>query len=671
MHPDEAPEAPEAREGETAAAGRPRRRRQQAARAAREGAAPVPSAAAKEEADGESPRPRRKRTARRSGRRGRGGRKTAGATPDGVAEGAPTGDGAEAEADADDAAGARRGRRRSRRRTRRPDADAPAASDAPVEVDASAPPHGEGVTEGEAEGEPASEAGVEAEAPTAPVEKVLLINASDAEEVRIALLEDGQVEELYIEVAEERTATGNVYRGRVQNVEKGIGAAFVELGRALTGFLHVSDIPDRAPGATISDLLEAGQEVLVQITRDRIGKKGPALSGRIALAGRYLVLLANTPRSGVSRRIPRGRTRDRARKILDRLEVPEGMGLIVRTAGEGSAFEDLERDLRHLLSEWEALQERAARPGSPGLLRAESDLAERSVRDIMPRDLARLVVDREDVAARVRSLLDAWYGKAPDAAGEEDGGAPGRAAPEVVVHLDPMPLFHAYGAEPQLEEAFRRTLRLPSGGSVVIDPTEALVAIDVNSGRSTDEEDPDATALQTNLEAVETVARQLRLRDLGGLVVVDLIDMRDRRNVRTVERAFKKALARDRARIRVGRIGSFGCITLSRQRIRQALSRVTHEECPECGGTGRRRNPEGLGLRVLREMQARAARARGRGGLEVRVPKPVYDWIQRHRVRVLRELEKSCSGPIRLQADDRLSYDGWAMKGLPPTGKAR
>lgn len=513
-----------------------------------------------------------------------------------------------------------------------------------------------------------------------PAEKILLVSAVDAEEVRIALLEDGRVEEIYIEAAEERSATGNVYRGRVQNVEKAIGAAFVDLGKGVTGFLHVSDVADRSEGATIADLLEPGQDVLVQITRDRIGRKGPALTGRIALAGRYLVLLANTPRSGISRRIARGRTRNQARDLLARLEVPEGMGLIVRTAGEDVGRADLERDLHHLLAEWERATKSAAGKGPPGLLRVESDPAERSVRDIMPADVSRIVVDQEDVAVRIRTLLGTWYGPDPEGGdgvegegvrGDESSSPAARSIPEVVVHDDPMPLFHAHGVEQQLEEAFRRTLRLPSGGSVVIDPTEALVSIDVNSGRSTSEEDPEATILETNLEAVAVIARQLRLRDLGGLVVVDLIDMRDRRSRRKVEKTFREVLARDRARIRMGRIGPFGCIILSRQRIRQALTQVTHEECPACGGTGRRRHAAGLGLRVLREMQARVARTRGRGGLEIRVPKAIHDWLRRYRGRALRGVERSCTGPLRLEVDERLAGDGWAMKGLPPSGSPR
>jgi Rne/Rng family ribonuclease len=535
-----------------------------------------------------------------------------------------------------------------------------------VEADVETPPPlrpGGEIERVEAEEDVLGELVPEAAAPPPKkVEKVLVVNALDTEEVRIALLEDGKLEEIYVETNDEPSAMGNIYRGRVQNVERGIGAAFVDLGKGLTGFLHGSDLPDREPGKSVADLLQPGQELIVQITRDSIGRKGPALTARVALPGRYVVLMPNSPRSGVSRRIERGRERDQLRRTLADLPVPEGMGIIVRTAGESRSAEELKQDLQNLLAEWDSIQSRAKVQGPPGLLRAESDLAERSVRDILPGDVSRIVVDAPIIAERIAALLRGWH--APGAG--EDGAPDGEPLPRVEVHRDPTPIFHAYDVETQLEDAFRRTIRLPSGGSIVIDPTEALVAIDVNSGRMTGQEHPEATALVTDHEAAVEVARQLRLRDLGGLLVVDFIDLRDRKAVRKVEKAFREALSRDRARLRLGRIGPFGCLMLSRQRIRPALSRVTHEECPACGGTGRRRNVAGLGLRVLREMQARVARSRGRGGLEVRVPEAVREWILRHRAHWLEDLQAACDGPVRLESERRLPPDGWAMKGLPP-----
>jgi Ribonuclease G/E len=650
-------------------------------------------------------------------------------------------------------------------------------------------------------------------------EKILLVNAADREEARIALLVDGVLEEVYVETpSSERSSAGNIYRGRVQNVEPGIGAAFVDLGRGQTGFLHVSDLPlkeDEDADAAVTDRLQSGDEVIVQITRDSIGRKGPALTGRISFPGRYLVLMPYTDRSGISRRIPQGSERERVRKLLRKLEVPDGMGVIVRTASETTDAAALQADLEHLLKEWEYIKRKAAEPGQPGVLRDESDLAERSVRDIMPGDVRRIVVDKEEMAGKIHRLLRIWYPSAaaaaeeaahaavrtataalhaprgeletapasdlpveaddetgrpldaneeptsddaepaadeppPIAADVEDDPPPDRdvetspdadaelssegsdaappepeaevegvdeaeeaeeieeaeefdetempeaseeaealdeaeepretdaerlerlarmaqAMPDVELHTDPVPLFHRFGVETQLEDAFRRGIRLPSGGSIVIDPTEALVAVDVNSGRLTGEADPEATALVTNLEAVEEAARQLRLRDLGGLVVIDFIDMRDRRSRRKVEIALRDALSHDRARIRMGRMGPFGLVILSRQRIRQALSRLTHEACPACAGTGHRRLVSGLGMRVLREMQARVARSRGRGGLEVRAPQDVVAWIQKNRGSVIRQLRKACSGPVTLEADARLASDGWAMKGLPPS----
>ncbi|MEZ6007530.1 MAG: ribonuclease E/G [Planctomycetota bacterium] len=650
--------------------------------------------------------------------------------------------------------------------------------------------------------------------PSAPAStKMLLINAHEREEARIALVVDGRLEEVFIELPGERSSAGNIYRGRIQNVERGIGAAFVDLGRGVTGFLHATDVPlspHDDPDTPPIERLRDGDEVIVQVTRDSIGRKGPALTGRISLPGRYLVLMPHAGRSGISRRIPHGKERERVRRLLKSLEVPEGMGVIVRTASETTDAAALQADLTHLVQEWERIQRRAVEPGAPGVLRGESDIAERSVRDIMPPDVTRIVVDNEEIAGQVHRLLKVWYpseaaaveavghadarraratreapagevpgdldveaaeaaaaeaaeeaartapaGVPPEAEGFGEGldaaepGAAGAEAssdaeaaaphadvadgaddddddldvvddvegaahgddaedvddaddaddaaadegdddapvespearldrlrararhmPEVEIHTDPMPLFHAYGIETQLEDAYRRSARLPSGGSIVIDPTEALVAIDVNSGRLTDEADPESTALVTNLEAVEEAARQLRLRDLGGLVVIDFIDMRQRSSRRKVEKALEAVLSRDRARIRLGRMGPFGLVVLSRQRIRQALARATHEVCEACGGTGRRRSAGGTGLRIVREVQARIARSRGRGGLEIRAPADVVIWLKKHRSQDMRALARTCTGPLRLEVDDQLARDAWAMKGLPPRGEA-
>lgn len=585
--------------------------------------------------------------------------------------------------------------------------------------------------------------------PSVKTEKILLVNATDRDESRIALLVDGRLDEVFIEALDERSQAGNVFRGRVQNVEKGIGAAFVDLGRGVTGFLHATDLPIKEgedSDAPVTEKLHPGDEVIVQITRDSIGRKGPALTGRVSIPGRYLVLMPFSARSGISRRIPHGKERERVRKLIDQLVVPEGMGVILRTASDTTDLPALQADLEHLIAEWSVIQRKAAEPGQPGVLRGESDIAERSVRDIMPSDVTRIVVDKDDIAGHIHRLLRIWYPSAAAAAEEHahvsvrqaaaaadvprgelagppsptpvagaaeaqaDDGMPdapdgessdlpadalapvpplepepppeshaqrmerlarvARAMPEVELHTDLMPLFHAYNVETQLEDAFRRTIRLPSGGSIVFDQTEALVAIDVNSGRLTDREDPESTALATNLEAVTEVARQLRLRDLGGLVVIDFIDLRERSARRQVEDALRDVLSKDRARIRLGRMGSFGLVQLSRQRIRQALTRITHEECPLCAGTGRRRHLSGVALRILREIQARIARSKGRGGVEVRAPREAVDWLKRYRSGVLRSLERMASGPITLAVDDRLAADGWAMKGVPPAGAA-
>jgi ribonuclease E len=595
------------------------------------------------------------------------------------------------------------------------------------------------------------------------VDRVLLINADEPEEVRVAVVADGKLEELYVEAGADPVGKGNVYVGRVQNVERGIGAAFVDLSGGVTGFLHESDIrregeaanaraededdegPEEEAGAEspappaaeggrpeigpeadadapappadvpppaialvseeaddsddeeplppplaepvgdvaavaaadappaapprgrrrgrrpprkIEDLLKPGDDVLVQVSRGPIGQKGPALTTRISLPGRYLVLLAHATRSGVSRRIESAEERDRARSLLGGLEVPDGMGVILRTAAAGRTKEEIAADLAALLRLWEAIRERLASGSGPRVVHSESDLALRAVRDLLPPDTTRIVVDDPATAERVRGYLERL------AAPATPGETPPRM-PTVEAHEGPQPLFHAHGIEAQVEDAFRRTVRLPSGGSLVIDPTEALVAIDVNSGRLTEEADLETTALKTDLEAVPEVARQLRLRDLGGVIVVDFIDLSEPAHVHEVEAALREALKPDRARIRVAKMGPFGCLELTRQRIRPALSSVTHVPCPSCQGTGRRRTPIGLALRVLREIRWRAARSRGQGGLEVRVSPAVADVLRTRKARSLRAIEGRVNGPLRIVPDQSLPHGGWSMKGLP------
>jgi len=533
----------------------------------------------------------------------------------------------------------------------------------------------------------------------------------------------------------------------------------------------------RRRGKPIDELVEPGDYLLVQITRGPLGNKGPALTTRISLPGRYVVLLANSRRSGVSRRIDSGAERDRMRSIVSGLDLPQGMAVILRTASHGRTRAEVQADVSGLVGLWKTLEGRLHETGGPRLVHAESDLVMRAIRDILPADATRVVVDDEAAAARVEELLrrmtpppvepspepetagegepasgvasgsvapeagpdspgapdgeaseeeseaealaavadeasppivsgaastsgigpeadpdddapessaggDAASGASASAEGAPEGRRRGRRSrrdrrarreapaawtpPRVERHVGPGPMFHAFGVESQVEDAYRRTIRLPSGGSIVIDPTEALVAIDVNSGRLTEEEDLESTAWKTDLEAVPEVSRQLRLRDLGGVIVIDFIDLREPSHVHEVERALREALKRDRARIRLGRMGPFGCLELTRQRIRPALASVTHVGCTACGGTGRRRHPMGLALRVLREIRARIARTRGQGGLEVRAAPPVVELLRKRKADALSDIERALAGPLRLLPDPTLGQAGWAMKGIPP-----
>ena len=382
--------------------------------------------------------------------------------------------------------------------------------------------------------------------------RTLLINAAEPEECRVALIDDGRLEGYRVERSGSVTLVGNVYRGRIVNMESSIGAAFVDIDCGRNAFLHVSDCvgvrpEDRTP---IEEHVQLGEDVLVQVTRDSIGPKGPVLTANLSLPGRFLVLLPFSEGGGISRRIAEEDNRTKLRGIVRELEEQAGAGLIVRTAGAERTKRELSRDLKALTRLWESIRTRATDGSGPALLHAEADLAVRALRDMLDDEVEEIVLDDPVVLKRVEETLNAWQ---PELTGR------------LRLHDDPRPLFHAYDLELQIDRLGARRVRLPSGGTIVFDQTEALLAVDVNSGR-TREEELEETARRTNLEAATEIARQLRLRDLGGVVAVDFIDMREDEHIREVESVFKAALKKDRARVRPARLGSFGIFVLTRRR---------------------------------------------------------------------------------------------------------
>lgn len=470
--------------------------------------------------------------------------------------------------------------------------------------------------------------------------RLLLINAAEPEETRAAVVEDGRLEEYRSERAAEGSLVGNIYKGRVMNLERGIGAAFVDLGVGRNGFLHVSACPG-AP-ARIEDRFAVGDDAIVQVTRESIGSKGPMLSGDLSLPGRFLVLLPFAKAGGVSRRIGGEDDRTKLRELVRDLERRTGAALIVRTAAADQGRRELLRDLRELKRVWASIEARGAAEPAPALLYEEKDLVARALRDLVDREVKTIVVDTPEALARAREVMAAIQ--------------PGLAE-RLRLHAGKEPLFHAHGIEEQVDRLHARRVPLPGGGSVVFDRTEALVAVDVNSGR-TREEELEETALRTDLEAAETIARELRLRDLGGVIVVDFIDLREAAHGKALERAFREALARDRARVRPGRLGDFGIFPLTRQRRGAGEPR---RPCPRCGGTGDLVHPEETALRVFRELRARAAR-RGRTGIRARVSPEVAEVLLRTRKGLIEGLREDTRRSVVVAPDPGLPAGGWAVE---------
>ncbi|MGH8131169.1 MAG: Rne/Rng family ribonuclease, partial [Steroidobacteraceae bacterium] len=424
--------------------------------------------------------------------------------------------------------------------------------------------------------------------------KRMLINATQQEELRVALVDGQKLFDLSIEIPSREQKKGNIYKARVTRVEPSLEAAFVEYGAQRQGFLPLKEVAREyfrfqpAPGArfNIRDVLQEGQELLVQVEKEERGNKGAALTTFISLAGRFLVLMPNNPRAGgVSRRIE-GEERDATRDSLDQLHVPDGMGTIVRTAGVGRGPDELQWDLDNLRANWDAIVTAASERPAPFLVYQESDAVTRALRDYLSDDIGEVLIDEPGAHQRALEYVQRFQ----SAEGQR----------QIRLYSDDVPLFTRFQIESQIESAYSHSVTLPSGGGIVIDYTEALVSIDINSARATRGADIETTAYNTNLEAAEEIARQLRIRDLGGLIVIDFIDMESKKNQQGVEDRLRDAVRSDRARIQLGRISRFGLMEMSRQRLRPSLGESTHMACPRCSGMGTIRSVESMALAVLR-----------------------------------------------------------------------
>jgi len=473
----------------------------------------------------------------------------------------------------------------------------------------------------------------------------MLINAQSPEELRIAVAHGTNLESYHVEVADAGMTRGNIYRGVIAGIQPSLNAAFIDYGAERNGFLSIQDVvPEayyREPSGgrpRIEDVLEKGKPIVVQVSRDPEGQKGSALTTNLSLAGRYLVLTPFDSMRGVSRKVEDEDVRKELREIAHKLEVPEGCGLIVRTNALDQNRTVLARDVQALLRLWKRVQSEAIAGRQTKLLYSDQDLILRAIRDVLDSSIEEVLVD-DDAAF--------------EAAGEYMQAFLPRSKTTLVRYTERAPIFFRYGVEEQIDKIYERSVALPSGGSIVIDPTEALTAIDVNSGKSTRGGSQEETALQTNLEAAAEVARQLRMRDVGGLIVVDFIDMRSIKAKKKVEKAVKDAMKVDRARNNVGRISSNGLVEINRQRISQALRLRTHRACPTCAGTGRIASPEMVSLNLLRRIEGRAASGRLQS-VRVSLHPELADALQNSRRQKLAALEREFQIGIEIIASTSL-----------------
>lgn len=495
--------------------------------------------------------------------------------------------------------------------------------------------------------------------PATRVSKQMLINVSAGDECRVAVLCDGRLEELFIERASAQSHIGNIYKGRVTNVEPSIQAAFVDFGLKKNGFLHISDVqPQYFPGHTggpeevgrkiprherppIQKCFRRGQELIVQVIKEGVGTKGPTLTTYLSIPGRFVVMMPGMHRQGVSRKIEDEEARRRMRDVLKELQLPPGMGFILRTAGLDRTRRELQRDLDYLTRLWRTVVERVKKLPAPAELYRESDLVTRAIRDIYSPDFDKVILDDAETARKAQEFLQI---------------AMPRAQTAVELYSDREPLFHRYGVEEEIERINSRHVPLRSGGSLVIESTEALVAIDVNSGKFRSIADAEETAFRINLEAAEEIARQLRLRDLGGLIICDFIDLRLERHKRAVEKALRDALKKHKERARILRMSAFGIIEMTRQRQGPSIKRNLYYDCPHCQGTGLVKMPESVMLDVMRMIQL-ATHHDSVQKVTIVCASDVAYQILNHKRSILEQIEEETGKSVFIRGDAAFTSD--------------
>lgn len=482
------------------------------------------------------------------------------------------------------------------------------------------------------------------------MDRRMLINAAHPEECRIAIAEGQELVELEVESNVGRKLKGNVYKAKIVRIEPSLQAAFVDLGTERNGFLQINDIHpsffrngsgDRQGRVRIQDVLEAGQELVVQVVKEEREQKGATLTTFLSLPGRYLVVMPGSDRGGISRKISDGEQRRRLKKLATELEIPAGVGVIIRTAGLDRSLSELSRDLSLQLKLWEKIVTEAQTATSPAALYRESDLATRVIRDYFTPEIREIVIDDPNTFRHVKEFV---------------GEVMPRYRSRVRLYDGHQPLLSFFNIEDQIGNTMKPEVKLNSGGSIVIGTLEALVAIDVNSGKATTEGSIEDTAYKTNLEAADEIARQLRLRDLGGLIVIDFIDMMDRRHKAAVERRIREALKYDKARIEIGRLSKFGLLEMSRQRLRASLSSQSHYKCPHCQGDGKVKNHELVALEALRKIQSAVVVGHVAVVKARLAPAPALFLLNSKRTEIAR-LEADYQAKVLILADGRLRQE--------------